>query len=800
MYGHLRGLAIASAAMLVGMSSLSGEVGPWDLASLARRAVQEEEAFWKRIASDEPPGTMGTRQLFRYALALCEAGQHPERLMRLLELATRAQDRDPASPGFGNFKWSWRDAGVTDRNAVEFCMQDALQIWIRHRERMPGEARCLLRELLCHSIEGCLRHQVPPSYTNIAILNAGNLLVLGESFARPDVAAAGQCRLDAICVWTWEFGTHEYCSPTYYGTDLEGLLFLERHAGTEQARRQARALLELLWTDIAVNWFPPAQRLAGPHSRSYDYVRGLGSVDRHLQRQGWWEGEWPSSTSGLIPLLLGRWEPPRRLRELCDRTPRLVRQSWGMRREESRTHVVYPDVTLGCSGALYGRHDMPLTVDLPGDRRSARCYFIPDGREDPYGKKKYETGSARHLKALHLDPFWAGAQRDRDALGLVVYRAEDLQAANLINLQSHFVLRRSQVPPWISGKQVPLTPSPLGGGSRVAVPPGDACVLRYGSAAVGLRILWARAQDGGVAPAALVDDANDEGVLRLTVEHRGSDCTAEAAAAIWVRVGSGLADDVAFDKWRADFERARPAVVNVTDQGLQFEVPGGQGPVSIVAAPPYGRGPVELQPAPARAVLELDGIGVGRKLLEPLDAVRAFRHAMEATAAIDLPAGGHVAWEAEAGWVCPGMAVGSDPEASGQRYVWQPPELAWGKATGRAVWPLRVRAAGSYYLWGRVQAPDAKSDSFFVQIVAEGVEAGPLREWRPPRGPGWQWRCFSNDKTGRPAPLEFPAGPVRLQLLPRELGTKIDRLFLTADPREQPPDDATSHSGRPAAP
>ena len=31
-----------------------------------------------------------------------------------------------------------------------------------------------------------------------------------------------------------------------------------------------------------------------------------------------------------------------------------------------------------------------------------------DGREDPYGKKKIETGSARHPKALHMQPFWAG--------------------------------------------------------------------------------------------------------------------------------------------------------------------------------------------------------------------------------------------------------------------------------------------------------------------------------------------------------------------------------------------------------
>jgi len=88
----------------------------------------------------------------------------------------------------------------------------------------------------------------------------------------------------------------------------------------------------------------------------------------------------------------------------------LRRQSGGEGLNESRTHLLLKDVTLGCAGAAYGLQDVPLTIDLPGDRRQIRCYFIADGRQDPYGKKKYETGSARHMKALHLAPFWAGAQ------------------------------------------------------------------------------------------------------------------------------------------------------------------------------------------------------------------------------------------------------------------------------------------------------------------------------------------------------------------------------------------------------
>jgi hypothetical protein len=40
--------------------------------------------------------------------------------------------------------------------------------------------------------------------------------------------------------------------------------------------------LNLFWTDVALNWFPPAQRLAGANSRTYDCLHGLGELDRQL--------------------------------------------------------------------------------------------------------------------------------------------------------------------------------------------------------------------------------------------------------------------------------------------------------------------------------------------------------------------------------------------------------------------------------------------------------------------------------------------------------------------------------------
>ena len=203
--------------------------------------------------------------MFGYARNLCQSRQHPERLERVFQVAAGAQDRNPKSPGFGNLRWTWRDPRVTDGNAVEFCMQDALAIWIEHRQWVPEPSRKLLRELMQYAIEGCLRHRVPSSYTNIAILNAANLIVLGEVLraARRDRRGrrpAGRLRSLDVAVRHCA----EVLQPDILRHGPGRVELIQTYARLEHARQQARRLAELVWTDMAANWYAPAQKLAGP--------------------------------------------------------------------------------------------------------------------------------------------------------------------------------------------------------------------------------------------------------------------------------------------------------------------------------------------------------------------------------------------------------------------------------------------------------------------------------------------------------------------------------------------------------
>ncbi|MCH5372615.1 MAG: hypothetical protein JJ992_01460, partial [Planctomycetes bacterium] len=270
------GIALWFASLLIPFIHVHTVRGQDLTEEMAQNLLRRRQGLWNSIADREPPSGLGVRSLFEYAFELAEYDRHVERIDRLFELAETMQDRDdaPDNRTYGNFRWYWRTTEVTDQNAVEFICLHALPIWIKHRDRLSPDARDRLERMLQRSIEGCRRHRVRPSYTNIALSNAANLILLGETFVRPDIVAIGKQRLSDILVCTWRNGVVEYVSPTYYGVDLDELKFLDAYAKDPEVRKQTEVLLALFWADLAANWYPAAERLAGSQSRTYNYVTG----------------------------------------------------------------------------------------------------------------------------------------------------------------------------------------------------------------------------------------------------------------------------------------------------------------------------------------------------------------------------------------------------------------------------------------------------------------------------------------------------------------------------------------------
>jgi hypothetical protein len=760
--------------------------------------VKRADDTCKKLA--KPKSTYGCRELFTSMLALAEARTNVTRIAELLTDAEKMQDRDPARRSYGNFRWYSRDAEVMDYNAVDFCMQHGSLLWRFHRESLDPATRERLRTLLTLGLQGLVRHLPRTTYTNIALLNASDLILLGEALGDANAAAEGERRLALFIKTLWEEGTHEYVSPTYYGVDVESMMLLETLAQKEETRAVARTLLTFFWTDIALNWFAPAQRLCGAHSRTYDYVYGCGELDQAMAACGWLplpppprlEGGRPREPSfrfsSFTPLYAG-WQPPPELWQLCaTRYPRLVEQTWGAEPFRSRTHYVCEDVTLSTAWRSYpgGRMDIPLSSDFPGTReeRQPRLSFIPDGRRDPYGKKSVFDGKT-HAKAFHLDPWWAGVQDAGDALGVAVYRDSDFRDATG-TLDSHLLFRKKLDSLWINEKRVAFDDLKS---STNAVPPGAAVFLRQGSAVIGIRIPWTRGQDGAASPANIVDDNNAFGAARLTVSHVWFDPSnhttrAQAGVAFWLRAGSGLASDEAFDAFRKTFNAAA-AEVAVTPDSLRIQVAGLSRPLSVAANVPFDRDPV-TSPAPPRTVLGLNGQDCGRAVLETSPVIQAYLKLRRTSAPVAVAADRPTVWEAEqASFTVPYEVDTHDAAASGGAYLWVPESDGHSSGgSGRATYGLTAETAGSYTLSGRVQTPTPDDDSFFLSIAVAGhAPLLPETAWSPGVHTNWAWSDLCLPGKRSPAILSLPQGTVTLTLRPREAGSKIDQLRLTPLPR-----------------
>lgn len=610
-------------AALLGLAAVCQAAGAGPSAEeVYLAAAKAGEGVWRSVQKTPVPANQTSRELYRYALVLCEAKQNPERLKKLFEVAAAMQDRDPNHKGFGNYLWNLKQTEVSDYNAVDFCMQTASVLMLRHRDSIPADARKVLDESVDFAIQGLLRHKVSESYTNIALMNSQCLILLGEMLDRKDVAAEGYARFDKVCAYTWQYGIHEYDSPTYYGCDLECLVFIHAFTKNARAKAQAAAMLELFWTDIAANWFAPAQRLGGANSRNYDFVRGRGHLDGFLQHIGWLNRESRSEGIAFVPVL-GGYQVSDKIKEFATRFPRLVRSSWGPGKDESRTHYLLPDITLSTAGALYHNMDFPLTVDLSDS--NARGYFIADGRMDPFGTKKIPEGATgTHNKSLHLKPFWAGAQNKTDALGLTIYRQKDALPKEANMLLSHFVLPLSGEEYWIGEKKVAITP---GKAAEFDVALGEAVCLVRGPAAMGVKVIWARDVDGkAVTSAKLAYDPKEQySAMRLTVTHHTAEAFPpngkNAGAAFAVRIGDGLKDAASLEAWRKQFALAR-FQSQCDGEKVSISFAASEGPLAIEAAAPFAEC-IRVEPASFRGVLEVGGKDVGKAILKDVEPMKS---------------------------------------------------------------------------------------------------------------------------------------------------------------------------------
>lgn len=579
-----------------------------DLAELAKRA----ESQWKGI---DPEVKISVREFFRFALDATVAGYHPERVERVFELARKAQDKDPKSKTFGNFLWNWTDKEVIDRNSVQFCMQKGSLLWMFYREKLSEKARGQLDELIKFSVEGIRSHGVKPGYTNIFLMKIWNCVALGENTGRPELAEEGYKLFDEWLAYTAKNGVREYLSPTYTGTDLESLSLLVRFAKKDDVRKKAETALRFFWTDIAANWFIPAERLGGAHSRDYDYLTGHGLLERWVQEAGWpAPSKEPRKLNPVVFDELSLWTPPREvLEKFGNVVPRFVWEHWGEKPEEWAAQYVGKKFSLGSAGSCYWNMDKMLTINWTGGAKVPTTQFFWDGRGDPYGKSKIAESGA-HSKALHLKPFAAAVQRGAEVLHV---SALDLDWKNIGHnkdevqqLTAHWVLPK-EASVW-SGDQERKWPK---AGEELALPNDAPFFFRIQDVAIGVRFVWTRNVKDQAAQFVLSQDGEKFGAGRLTCVLAEGKPTGRASVACFVRAAEGL-DDRAFAEFRKTFAETKAEAAK-DGQVLTVQVAGLKGPMSLK---------VDLEkqtnlateggePGVEKSLLWIDGQDVGREIL-----------------------------------------------------------------------------------------------------------------------------------------------------------------------------------------
>ncbi|MEI7945337.1 MAG: hypothetical protein WCJ02_01510 [bacterium] len=755
----------------------AGETQDCFTASAIRaQAVQQADRLYKRLKT--PDAAYGSQELFIAMLAYAEANTNLTRIAEILPFAEKMQDRNPDSKGYGNFRWYSRNQEVLDYNAVDFAMQYGALIWKFHSDKLEPSVQKRMRELLELGLIGLQKHKVRSTYTNIALLNASDLILLAEALHSEAAMKEGEKRLRNFTHIIYAEGVHEFVSPTYYDVDVEALRLLEGACTHEDVRVLARALLNYFWTDIALNWFTPSQRLAGSHSRTYNYVYGFGSLDAVMIANGWMPLPDKYRTPN-IRAIYSTWQPSEKLRDMNAVYPRLVEQTWGSDAMCARTHYVCKDITLGTSWRNYsGRMDIALAVDFPAPSRNAnqpRVSFIPDGRQDPYGTKKIFDGKV-HDKAFHMNHFWVGVQDKADVLALAMYRPEDFKDTTG-TLESHLIMPTAVDSVWVDDTRLAsVTTNP--------VPLQSSVYISHGAAVLGIRIPWSRGHTSTPCTLNLVSDNPALHAMRLTLSHpilpTNQVPAHPAGVAYRLRIGSNITNENDFASFRKAF-RQESIAVQATETGIVLRAFNNR--LEIHAVAPYTLvGPVETIPPPPRALLALNGTNCGKAILETIPTIKAHADQLTNSRAIAVSREQPTLWEAEHGYFDFAITLAKDESASNGAYLWEAEDAPGEKSngTGKARYTLDVKEAGKYILAGRFLSPTSDDDSFFLTIVGEdGAKILSNETWAVGVRTKWGWNQFTLSKQPKPEPILLPKGQVTLTLQTREAGTKVDQLSLT---------------------
>jgi len=148
------------------------------------------EELQQRLAN--PQAAVTRRDLPNAALFVLSDQRNPRDAEKLLRTLFAAQDSDPQSLRYGSFPWTLGDNRIQDDNADTFCPQALGPILLLYGDQLSPQFKKEIGPHLGAALAALRRRQLrTPAYTNIFLMRAVNLILLGEATAAAGWRANG---------------------------------------------------------------------------------------------------------------------------------------------------------------------------------------------------------------------------------------------------------------------------------------------------------------------------------------------------------------------------------------------------------------------------------------------------------------------------------------------------------------------------------------------------------------------------------------------------------------------------------
>jgi hypothetical protein len=465
-----------------------------------------------------------------YLLALGHPGGEEGGAEALIQKAFDAQDMDPTSPGYGTFPWEIGNATIKDANAVEFTIKPLGPVFLLYGDKLSDGFKHEAVRHLKAAAQGILHHKVGIDYTNIFLMKCANLYALGVILKDQNLEMGGIKGFREWFQYTRTHGISEYNSPTYANTQLSCLLQTYRVTNSPTLKKELGAALDYMWTDLAANTFLNKNalggaQLAGPFSRTYDFVAGNGPFDRFLYAEGLRETA-PAgailvdTADPVINEVENGYRPDASILAIAKMPSRVLRQTFGTQPGQDRSTYLTADYAVGAASSEHGQQDRQISVSL-AERTAGKSLcdisVVLEHLDSPYGGKRILDRSG-HAKPTHLKNAAATVQDGGTVLGLLDLAPSmntDLLKAPVQTLDTNIVFPANAEELLLDGK--PLT---LAANQVVPISAKSWLIVREGNAAVAMRIFHADAAGGsGDAQFFIKYDAPDLNAARLVAYH-----------------------------------------------------------------------------------------------------------------------------------------------------------------------------------------------------------------------------------------------------------------------------------------